>query len=1047
MPVPNRSSRRQEPVYMIVRDLSSPTMTEYDLNRVEKLFQEAADLPAEERKKFLDRECDGEASLRDHVERLLARLERDASFLSPVSDRGPFLAAAIAEGPGAVIGRYKLLQVIGEGGFGVVYMAEQQEPVVRKVALKIIKLGMDTKEVVARFEAERQALALMDHPNIAQVHDGGATDSGRPYFVMELVRGVSITEYCDKNSLPTVERLDLFASVCQAVQHAHQKGVIHRDIKPSNVLVTLHDGLPLIKIIDFGVAKAMHTRLTEKTLFTRYEQFIGTPAYMSPEQAEMSALDVDTRTDIYSLGVLLYELLTGATPFHAAQIDGVGLLEIQRRIREESPLRPSLRISTTADATIAQTHGLDSASLSRRLRGDVDWIVMKALEKERSRRYATASEFAEDIRRHMKKEPVLAGPPGAAYRLRKFLDRNRTPVFSAILIAIALIIGMIGTWLGKVQADHNANLAREEAQLTTVALDFLLSTLALSNPNIALNPEVTMVTVLDHTAEKASEVFAGQAWAEARIRGTIGRAYTALSESEKAEIQLNLALELAEKINQNGRANILGRPTFSSFELYQVLWALTNVSFNLDRSNAFEISKRAHNAGMACIAEQHPELAELLGNFVKFVEGGAWSVAPDALDGVEEIFAESVSRSRSTLAHKDPLWAIVADTFLAGGYLVWYTPHEHHSEDFFGMALQIQRKELPPDHPDIAASVVLLVGILNNLGKEKQAEDLIRDTITALRRVHREGAFPIAKAESVLGATLVKQGRFAEAEPILQSSHKAILAMTESTSSWMAVESLMRMVSLYGEWGKPEEGRLYRDSLAQSSAYGNFIMQWKVARNIFSTSEQVLINILDQVNTLCGGIAFPASRGTIEAPELTPLLEQLFAERSRLLADEDPRSIAIARLLIGWANALKPEGQYELRARMAKEAQKILGLNRKAHSVDLAEAISFIADMKRAEGKTSEARKIIREAFRILQAGDPSPNWFMGAAIVRIGRSLLELQLYSESEELLLRGEKILEAQLGMTHNDAAVARELLVRLYAEWGKPDLAEPFKQTTE
>src|SRR5262245_9404349 len=299
------------------------------IQRVEELFQRALDLPREARAAFLAREC-ADAELRAQVERLLRRHEQGGSLVSPLADPG----APPSEGPGTVIGRYKLLQHIGDGGFGSVYMAEQTEPVVRKVALKIIKLGMDTKEVVARFEAERQALALMEHPNIAKVLDGGATETGRPYFVMKLVRGISITEYCDQNNLSPRERLDLFVEVCQAVQHAHQKGIIHRDIKPTNVLVTLHDGRPVPKVIDFGIAKAMHGRLTEKTLFTEFRQFIGTPAYMSPEQAEMSGLDIDTRTDIYALGVLLYELLTGTTPFDTKTLLEAGYGELQRMIRE-----------------------------------------------------------------------------------------------------------------------------------------------------------------------------------------------------------------------------------------------------------------------------------------------------------------------------------------------------------------------------------------------------------------------------------------------------------------------------------------------------------------------------------------------------------------------------------------------------------------------------------------------------------------------------------------------------------------------------------------
>jgi eukaryotic-like serine/threonine-protein kinase len=383
---------------------------------------------------------------------------------------GPTVAS-VSEKPGDRIGRYHLLQQIGEGGCGVVYMAEQEEPVKRRVALKIIKLGMDTKQVVARFEAERQALAMMDHPNIAKVLDAGATETGRPYFVMELVRGIKITEFCDENRLPTEERLNLFVQVCHAIQHAHQKGVIHRDIKPSNILVTLHDGKSVPKVIDFGIAKATQQRLTDKTLFTAFEQFIGTPAYMSPEQAEMSGLDIDTRSDIYSLGVLLYELLTGTTPFDPQTLVAAGLNEMRRIIRELEPVRPSTRISTMVDAerTVVGKHRqADAPKLIHFLRGDLDWIVMKCLEKDRSRRYEAANGLATDIQRHLANEPVAARPASAAYRVQKFVGRNKLLVSAAAVVAAVLVLGiLVSTWLAiranrlRAQAEVNERKALE----------------------------------------------------------------------------------------------------------------------------------------------------------------------------------------------------------------------------------------------------------------------------------------------------------------------------------------------------------------------------------------------------------------------------------------------------------------------------------------------------------------------------------------------------------------------------------------------------------
>jgi WD40 repeat protein/serine/threonine protein kinase len=441
----------------------------------ESIFAAAlAEKTPSKRASFLDQACGGDALLRSRVEALLRAHDNPDSFLEAPQGQGlRTVDAPVREGPGTIVGQYKLLEEIGEGGFGIVFLAEQHKPMRRRVALKVLKPGMDTRQVIARFEAERQALALMDHPNIARVHDGGETATGRPYFVMELVKGTPLTDYCDQARLTPKQRLEVFVTVCQAVQHAHQKGIIHRDLKPSNVLVALHDGTPVVKVIDFGIAKATVAQLTEKTLFTGFAQMIGTPLYMSPEQAGQSSLDVDTRSDIYSLGVLLYELLTGTTPFDRERFKEAGFEEIRRIIREEEPPRPSTRISTLGRAatTVSEQRQSDPRKLSHLYRGELDWIVMKCLEKDRNHRYETASALAADVQRYLNDEPVQACPPRALYRFQKFARRNKKALFTVAGLFLAVVATLVGLWVDNARVEDALQHATRKEKETEDALN------------------------------------------------------------------------------------------------------------------------------------------------------------------------------------------------------------------------------------------------------------------------------------------------------------------------------------------------------------------------------------------------------------------------------------------------------------------------------------------------------------------------------------------------------------------------------------------------
>jgi len=559
---------------------------------------------------------------------------------SPIVIAATVVGEALPEQVGNVIGPYKLLQRIGEGGFGVIYMAEQERPVRRTVALKIIKPGMDTAQVIARFESERQALALMDHPNIAKVLDAGATASGHPYFVMELVKGVPITDFCDRNHLAPDARLKLFIDVCHAIQHAHHKGIIHRDIKPSNVLVSLHDGLPVVKVIDFGVAKAIAQKLTQRTLFTAYGQMVGTPAYMSPEQAEMSGLDIDTRSDVYSLGVLLYELLTGTTPLQAERLRQAGYAEIQRLIREEDPPRPSTRLSSLGDSAtvVAGNRGLDLKGLEQVLSSDLDWVVMKALEKDRNRRYATPGSFAEDVERYLCNEPILARPPSRVYRLKKLVQRNRGTVLTGTAVGLALVVGAVAaTWqaVRATRAEREAQAAKDDALLreaeTKAALDFVENRVFAAARPVGqaggLGREVSLKKAIESALPYIEKSFSDEPLIEARLRLTLAKSFYFLGDAKTAAGLQETARALFTRYRGHDHADTL----LSMSEL-------ANSYSSLGRwDDALRLEEETLALRKATLGPDHPDTLKSMNNLA--ISYGALGRFPEELKLHEETLA------------------------------------------------------------------------------------------------------------------------------------------------------------------------------------------------------------------------------------------------------------------------------------------------------------------------------------------------------------------------------------------------------------------------
>jgi len=842
-------------------------------HKLEPIFHDAsARAKGAERDAYLDGACGDDADLRSRVDALLDAHDAASGILDSPAVEGT------REGPGTTIGNYKLLQEIGEGGMGVVYMAEQERPVRRKVALKVIKLGMDTKQVIARFEAERQALAMMDHAHIARVLDAGATEAGRPYFVMELVRGVPIHEYCDTHNLATAERLGLFVDVCRAVQHAHQKGVIHRDIKPTNVLVTSHDGKPVPKIIDFGVAKATNQRLTERTLFTEFHQIIGTPEYMSPEQAEMSGLDVDTRSDIYSLGVLLYQLLTGTTPADPTSLRTAAFEEMTRMIREDEAPAPSTRISRLGEDAdkIAKQRKSDARTLSRDFQGDLDWIVMKALEKDRTRRYENASAFAEDVERHLESRPVEAGPPSASYRFSKFARRNRKVVAAAAILIAVVGLGLAGTTAGFLSASAERDRSLQIS-------DSLQDVLAMTDATSASNR-----SDVEAVRETVREVFGEDHATYAAVLNTLSARLHDAGEFEIATELSRESLAIWRKLSGDKHPNVglalasLGSQLRSQGEDVEAERALREALSIFDGAAEFpaleSFDTRVALADLLSNRGEYTEARELLDDSLAILRTSPSPSRFRIIETLERLAMVQVNQPGADLretvrqlydeVHEfypddSPLLAISA---LGYGRQMFEHGDRERAEELLRESIRRFRAMENPPRMTVLAAYDLMFQILRSRTDEAsvlEADDVLRDLIEIARTIW--GVENLTTNLTYYATRMSDRGRYLDALDTVRDAYQVLVDAGRSVEERESIRDNMTMLAFQASVASGLDSEIYeRARAAAELAYTDEpthpAMQTTFAAALYrlgdySGAEKVLDQIVAPLSESRGGLA------------------------------------------------------------------------------------------------------------------------------------------------------------------------------------------------
>jgi serine/threonine protein kinase/phage tail protein X len=1031
-----------------------------DPQLVRDRFLAAAELPVSERAAYLAAHCGDDPELRAAVERLLAAHEQPAGILNQPVRGGLDQTQALlsSEQPGAIIaGRYKLIEAIGEGGMGTVWVAEQKEPVKRRVAIKLVKAGMDSRQVLARFEAERQALALMDHPHIAKVFDGGVTEQGRPFFVMEYVKGVPLTEYCDQARLSLKDRLNLFVPVCQAVQHAHQKGIIHRDLKPSNILICLYDGQPVPKVIDFGLAKAMHQALTDQSLYTAHGMMVGTPLYMSPEQAEHNNLDVDTRTDIYSLGVILYELLTGTTPLERQQLKQAAYHEILRLIKEVEPPKPSTRLSGSGSLpSVAAQRSIEPRQLAKALAGDLDWIVMKALDKERSRRYETANGLARDVERYLHDEAVEACPPSRAYRLKKFIHRNRALVTAGSAVAAALLVGVAAfAYQAQVARDQRDQAvqarkaeseqrqlahderdravraqraeaeqrkladaaraaaeaqeaeaknqeaeARKQAAIAEAIARFQTDMLAAADPQKLLGDKVTVLQALEAAVQELDRgALQDQPLVEAGVRDTIGTTLQGLGRYDDAEPNLRKSLAIRRAALPAGHPDI----AFGLNSLALLLQAQHKLAEAepLYRES-LQIRRAAHPAG-------HPDIATSLNNLAMLLKD------QNKLTEAEPLYREALEilRAAHPAGHPDIAFGLnnLAVLLQAQNKLA-------EAEPLFRESLQIRRAALPAGHPNIATGLNNLAELLQAQNKLGEAEPLFREALQISRAALPAGHPDIAVSLNNLALLLVTQNKLAEAEPLCREALQ-IRRVALPVGHPDIARSLNNLASLLQAQNKLAEAEpLFREAL-------------QIRRAALPAGHP---DIATGLNNLAGLL-----RNKNKLGEAEPLFREALEIWRAALPAGHPH---IATSLSNLASLLQAQNKLAEAEPLFREALAIYRAALPAGHPKIAFGLNNLAALLWNQNKLAEAEPLFREALEINRAALPAGHPHIATGLNNLAMLLQAQNKLAEAEPLYREALEIWRAALPAGHPHIATSLNNLADLLAKQGKTDEAVPL-----